>query len=188
MTPQQGADILLAAYKAEVDFRQRKFEDDGETRKNIERLATFLCGGGSKFGVMFCGLCGNGKTTLLYALQSAINYLSDSRVLPSDGLRIVDAKDVAQYAKDEKRFDGLRSATLLAIEDMGREPTEVLDFGNVLNPVTDLLEFRYNRQLFTVITTNLTAGQVSTKYGKRVADRFNEMLDVIVFENKSYRK
>ena len=77
---------------------------------------------------------------------------------------------------------------MIAIEDMGREATEVLDYGNVLNPVIDLIEYRYDNQLFTAITTNLTSKQVSEKYGKRIADRFNEMLEVIVFENATYRK
>lgn len=77
---------------------------------------------------------------------------------------------------------------MLGIEDMGREATEVIDFGNVLNPVIDLLEYRYNQQLFTFITTNLKADEVRKKYGDRIADRFNEMLEVIIFGNTTYRK
>lgn len=37
-------------------------------------------------------------------------------------------------------------------------------------------------------TTNLTAGEIRGKYGDRLADRFNEMLEVIVFRNGTYRK
>ena len=67
------------------------------------------------------------------------------------------------------------------------EPTEVVEYGNVLNPIIDLIEYRYLRQLFTLVTTNLTAEQIRKKYGNRIADRFNEMLEVIVFKNQSYR-
>lgn len=55
---------------------------------------------------------------------------------------------------------------MLAIEDMGREPTEVLDYGNILNPVIDLIEYRYDAQLFTVITTNLNKKEIRASMGQ----------------------
>lgn len=180
---------MKTAYQAEVEYRRRKFADDAETNKNIESFAKFLTSDVSKFGVLFCGLCGNGKTTLLRAFQNATNYLcsrgmfEDSKV----GISIVDAKEVAQYARDLKQFHSLRSRDMLAVEDMGREPTEVLEYGNVLNPVIDLLEYRYNEQLFTLITTNLQPKEIREKYGDRIADRFNEMFDKIIFNNSTYR-
>jgi hypothetical protein len=38
----QAADILLAAYQAEVEYRHRRFIEDKATKTNIERLAAFL--------------------------------------------------------------------------------------------------------------------------------------------------
>ena len=154
MTEAQATDLLTASYMAEVEYRRRRYERNAETENNISRLARILTSDNAKFGIMFCGVCGNGKTTLLYALQTAI-------------------LEIDKYG---------------AIEDIGREPTEMLDYGNVLNPIIDLIEYRYNNQLFTAITTNLTSEQISTKYGRRIADRFNEMLEVIIFKNPSYRK
>lgn len=77
---------------------------------------------------------------------------------------------------------------LLAIEDLGNEPAERNDYGNITNPIVDLLEYRYDNQLYTVITTNLTPQQITGKYGVRIADRFREMLDVVVFKGSSFRK
>ena len=190
MTEEQSTDFLMASYMAEVEYRHRMFIDDEHTRDNIRRLAKFLTSDNSKFGIMFCGICGNGKTTLLYALRSAINMINDCGGFEDrkTGMSIIDAKDIAHYAKDYRSFQELKMRPMIAIEDMGREATEVLDYGNVLNPVIDLIEYRYDNQLFTAITTNLTSKQVSEKYGKRIADRFNEMLEVIVFENAAYRK
>jgi DNA replication protein DnaC len=143
---------------------------------------------------MMCGTCGNGKTTLLYTLQSAINDLhrcghfeflgKEFRI----GLRIVDAKDITEIAKDLDELKQYRLQQMLAIDDLGKEPTEVLNFGNVVSPVVDLLEYRYNHQLFTVVTTNLTPKEIREKYGARIADRFNEMLEVIRFQDISYRR
>lgn len=190
MTEEQATAILLAAYQAEVEFRHRAFAADEPTRENCRRLAAYLTADNHKFGVMLCGICGNGKTTMLHAFQSATNWLSDKGCFGHErkGIRVVDAKEVVACAKDPKAFREIRSTDLLGIEDMGREASEVVDFGNVLNPVVDLLEHRYDRQLFTFITTNLKADEVRRKYGDRIADRFNEMLEVIVFGNTTYRK
>lgn len=190
MTEEQATDLLTAAYMAEVEFRHRQYVGDEGTKMNLSSLAKFLTSEHAKFGVMFCGVCGNGKTTLLYAFQSAINLLSRCGAFEdrNTGLMIIDAKDIAHYAKDFQRFRELKSKPMLAIEDMGREATEVLDFGNILNPVIDLIEYRYNCQLFTAITTNLTSDQVKKKYGRRIADRFNEMLEVLIFQNGTYRE
>lgn len=163
---------------------------DEATKANIEQLASFLVDAGSKFGVMLNGMCGNGKTTLLYAFQNLMNYLKDRGFFDNKnlGLSIIDAKEIVQYAKDVNRFRALRDREMIAIEDMGREPVEVLDYGNVLNPVIDLLEYRYNAQLFTMITTNLTPKEIRDRYGNRIADRFNEMFDKVIFANETYRK
>lgn len=189
MTEEQAYDTLLAAYQAEVDFRHRKYTEDAEVKRNISHLAKFLTSQTSKFGAMFCGLPGNGKTTLLYAFRNALNFLNRCGMFEKNtGIMVIDARELSQRAKDFKDFRDLKSREMLAIEDMGREATEVLDFGNVLNPVEELIEYRYDAQLFTMITTNLTSDQIVEKYGKRVADRFNEMLEVIVFKNSTYRK
>lgn len=191
LTQEQAEDVLTAAYQAEIDFRHRTFDDDEPTRENIKRVAKFLTDDNQKFGMIFLGLCGNGKTTMLYAFQQSVNYLNRNNVFADSsqvGIQIMDAKEIAGIAKDVKEFRTIKNRPMLAIEDMGREPTEVLDYGNVLNPVIDLIEYRYDAQLFTIITTNLNPEEIRAKYGARVADRFNEMLEKIVFKNKSYRK
>ena len=103
-------------------------------------------------------------------------------------MRIVDAKELVQVSRNIRDFNDLRRKSMLAIDDMGKEPAEVLDYGNVTNPVIDMIEYRYHHQLFTVITTNLDPEQIKKKYGTRVADRFREMLHVIVFQDISYRR
>ena len=76
---------------------------------------------------------------------------------------------------------------MIGIDDLGNEPAEILEFGNPIYPIVRLIEHRYNTQAFTFITTNLTPKEIREKYGARIADRFNEMLHVIVFRDISYR-
>lgn len=190
LTEEQTKDVLLAAYQAETEYRHRKFCYDEHTHENICNVARFLTGENEKFGMIFMGMSGNGKTTMLYALRNAINYLNGLNLFEDSsqvGLQVIDAKEIATIQKNVESFRTLKNRPMLAIEDMGREPTEVREFGNVLNPVIDLVEYRYDEQLFTIVSTNLNPKEVKQKYGERVADRFNEMLKPIIFKNKSYR-
>ena len=196
MTLEGAENLLTAAYMAEVESRHRKPMMDETTEKNIREVAEFLTARDTKFGMMFCGLCGNGKTTMLYAIQNATNYLRniehfDKKVWGNAdiGLQIVDSRKIIQLRnKDFSQWEKLRGRFMLGIDDLGTEPTEVMDYGNILSPLVELMEYRYDRQLFTILTTNVKPKDISEKYGARLADRFNEMLRVIVFENKSYRK
>lgn len=193
MTKEQAVQLMIAAYEAEVEFRHGTCRLDENTTKAINSLAECLTKQSPKFGLMFCGTCGNGKTTMLFALRSAISYLARAGYIQTDNstesssLLVVDAKDIVSYALVPNEMKKLAARRMLAIEDLGKEAAEVLDYGNVINPAVDLLEKRYDNQLFTVITTNLRAREIREKYGDRIADRFNEMLDVIIFKGNSYR-
>ncbi|MBE6299687.1 MAG: hypothetical protein E7083_05040 [Bacteroidales bacterium] len=173
--------LLTAAYRAEVASRNMKYQESEETNSAIKKMADALTTKSHKTGIVLCGTCGNGKTTLVRALQNSLIYLK-LRNLAEYGLPIMDAREVANRMKESK------TVPLLAIEDMGKEPTTKLDYGNILNPVIEVLEHRYNEQLFTVISTNLTAKEIKEKYGTRIADRFNEMMSVIIFTGKSFRR
>ncbi len=76
---------------------------------------------------------------------------------------------------------------MLAVDDVGIEPLEVMEYGNVVSPTVELLTRRYDGQLFTLLTTNLTPDGIRKRYGDRIADRLNEMAVVIPFKNPSYR-
>lgn len=191
LTAEQAERLLTAAYAAEVQYRGRKFEPDAFTRQNVRRLARFLTGETDKFGVMLCGTYGNGKTTLLYAFQNALAFVNSCMVLPEPydrGIEVADAVLFARDCADPEKFRYYRDRPMLALEDIGRDNERIMVYGTTVYPVTDLLEYRYARQLFTFITTNLTPDELRAKYGQRVCDRFNEM-EVIVFnKSDSYRK
>ena len=96
--------------------------------------------------------------------------------------------EILVYIDTELSEAEAKSVGVLCIDDVGLEPTEVLDYGNAINPVIEILEQRYQRQLFTFITTNLTPKQIREKYGDRIADRFNEMMKCIVYKNPTFRQ
>lgn len=136
------------------------------------------------------GTVGNGKSTLARAIGGLIGILYESTY--SDrrkAVRTVSALELADIAKNQpERFDSIKKAELLAIDDVGTEPSVVKVWGNEISPFADTIYYRYDRQLFTIMTSNLNAEELANKYGERIADRFAEMFDRIAFENHSYRK
>lgn len=51
----------------------------------------------------------------------------------------------------------------------------------------NLISYRYEHQLPTIITSNLTPQQISEVYGKRIGDRLKETTEIVHFLNGSYR-
>lgn len=190
MTAEQAAEALTAAYQAEVEYRRMEYKPDAYMADNIRRVACALTADKPPLGLMLCGTPGNGKTTMLLALQALVRWAGDIGLFGEDrvAITVVDAVQAAQQSREPRTFTQTLSRPVLAIEDIGREPAELLDYGNAISPVTSIIEHRYAEQLFTIITTNLTPKEVRSRYGDRVADRLNEMMQVIVFRNPTYRK
>lgn len=181
-------DYLVAAYLNELDkYNATLAEDTTETERVIDQAARWLVSD-RRLGLMLCGLCGNGKTTLMRAIAAVVNYLcSQTR----DHITIDGAMRLARLCSHddgEKEFNEISGCRLLAVDDFGEEPVEVMKFGSVITPMTDLILRRYNQHMFTIISTNLTPSEMAARYGARVADRLKEMMEVIVFRNESYRK
>ncbi len=174
---------------AEVASRRRQFVESDDLTARINDMADWLTNPEDKFCMILCGKYGNGKSTFVKALQQLLNLLEIMDDYNGTyGMQIMDAKDVVWLCHDDRsKWSKLCSKQMLAIDDLGTEDTQLKVYGNVINPVIDLLYKRYDEQLFTVITTNLLPDEIRKKYGDRVADRFNEMSCRIVFTNPSYR-
>ena len=134
---------------------------------------------------------GNGKTTWAKALQLLVSGLNLKN--PINNLYYVfllcNDKDLAMRSKGNySDWKNVMRYQLMIVDDLGTEPREVMEFGNVYTPLIDLITTRYEEQLYTIFTTNLTPAQLEEKYGKRIVDRLNEMVETVVFENESYRR
>jgi DNA replication protein DnaC len=181
---------IQAAIMEEVESRHRTFELSNSFQERIRKMAQWLANDNAKNGMMLCGTCGNGKTTFIKAVQRLFNLfrLPDSYNNSTFGIKLITAKDIVNlYKSNFKSWKDLAKSPMIAIDDLGCEPTELLDFGNVSNPVIDLLSIRYDEQLTTLISTNLTPAEIRAKYGDRIADRLNEMMERIHFDNATFR-
>jgi len=183
--------LLKHFYKEEVGKRNRNFKEADFVYNAITIVARMLTNYNSaRFGALFCGLPGGGKTTLLRAIQQANNYLRDRGHINREwGMRLTTATELCSLARaQDNDFSTLQNYTILGIDDAGREPIEVKSFGNALNPIVETLEKRYAEQLTTFITSNYPAPKIQELYGARVGDRLREMCEFVPFTNeKSFR-
>lgn len=96
---------------------------------------------------------------------------------------------VEQYAHQETRLSVKYTtpAPILIIDDLGTEPTEIKQFGNSRLPLVDVLTRRYEKQLPTIVTSNLSDSGMAKIYGPRIVDRLNEMCEKVHFGGASFR-
>lgn len=138
---------------------------------------------------MLAGGVGTGKTTLLTACQYFFLDMQDYKLLPwSTGIRMKTAKSLLESFQNGYSAKYYFNEPLLAIDDLGTEPLETINFGSVKTPIIDLLEYRYSHRLVTFVSTNLSSKEREEKYGNRIADRFEQMFLKIVFNEDSYRR
>lgn len=182
-------EMLYMFYKSEVERRKIIFKSDSETISKIEKAAKWLCGD-YKVGLLIYGSVGSGKTTLAKAICNLIGVLYYSS-LSSDRRSVyrISALDLAKKVlEDPNSYSRLKSEDMLFIDDLGTEPESVKSWGNEFSPVTELIYARYDKQLFTIATSNLADKDFKERYGERIADRMEEMFERIHYNQKSYRE
>lgn len=196
LTKDNLKNMLTLCYEREVARRGKKMANSATLQSVLETVASIIHDNlennceNKKFGIILCGKPGNGKTTCLYAIKNLIIFLSKKFLLQkTTSMYSLTAKEIAEAYKtgNQEKIKQLKLEYMLGIDDLGWDPTEIMCFGNIETPLIDILETRYQQRKFTVITTNCTPEEIKNKYGNRMADRFREMMEVIVFNLESYR-
>ena len=137
MSEDEAYAYLLAAMMAEVEYRHRRFCTSEDMENQLQEIAHWLTSSSPKFGLLLCGGCGNGKSTMLRALQQLLNNMRIPKSFndSTNGIQIVDAKYIAYLCKNNyEAYRKLISVDMLGIDDLGTEPSEVMDYGNVYTP------------------------------------------------------
>ncbi|EOA55602.1 hypothetical protein HMPREF1214_03725 [Bacteroides sp. HPS0048] len=96
-------------------------------------------------------------------------------------MRGKDALDLYTYNNGNPRT--------ICFDELGREPRPAKYFGTELNVMQYIFQCRYElrREALTHVTTNLTVEEIQDKYGAYIADRINEMFNVIRLDGASRR-
>ena len=91
--------MLRGCYMAEVELRGGKYSEDEHLHVTMRNIAEYLTTPAmGRFGMMFCGLVGNGKTTMVRALNEAVKWWSAMTGFgrASKEIKIIAAKEVMQ--------------------------------------------------------------------------------------------
>lgn len=159
-----------------------------------EKINTALQG---NQGVYLHGSAGTGKTYIMYALLKNI-ILTSQEVYSTQGIyevrnlfRVVEMPTLAMALKtytvrDEDPTDTIslyKDCTYLFIDDLGAE--KMTDF--LFESFYQIINYRYNQMLPTIITSNYSLKEISEKINDRIASRIAEMCTVIKLEGEDKR-
>ncbi len=203
-TTEQVYTMLYASCKAEVNARMRQFSPLNKYKHHLWDIANWLTSNDSTFGLFLSGNRGNGKTTIMRALQTLYGYLHSDETshvgeelyrLPYQGFRIITGKDLVLLAKAYNNptkenndmiaeYNHIKNIEVLCIDDLGAEPRESIHYGDIITAVTDIIHYRYQEQFCTMATSNLSADEIAGYYDKRFADRLREMAHIVNFGNE----
>lgn len=139
-------------------------------------------------GILFGGLVGTGKTILLQAFVGVYSMLSNRQY------SYIGTDEIKDFIRQYDREWWQRR--IIMLDDIGREPMEMKDWGNKTLPIPYVIAIRYDSGGLTFGTTNFPlAPAIGYKgrslqefYGEYIIDRMRSMFNFIVYPGETRRK
>jgi DNA replication protein DnaC len=134
--------------------------------------------------LLLLGGYGCGKTHL----AAAIANFAVSMGVPTLFLTVPDLLDALRFSFDsedttfEERFDEIRNARLLVLDDFGTQNTT----GWAQEKLFQIVNYRYINKLSTVITTNLLLDEIEPRIRSRLSDP--ELVTAVEIKAPDYRR
>ncbi len=142
--------------------------------KAYDRVAEWLADSGGN-GLMLVGNCGTGKTLLAAKVLPILFLRNYGRTL-----RVFGASEI------NRREEEVMRCPCKVIDDVGVEDAK-RDFGEVRNVFANVVDKAEKCGDTLIITTNLTADEITAKYGERTFDRLRALVRVVGMEGRSKR-
>lgn len=169
--------VLQESYRALVNATGHEING---TPEYLGIVARWLCGQG-KSGLLLYGGYGLGKTTTLRAIQYTMRFLC-----PDKEVRYYLSKQVVGLNTDDLK--SLRTGdALVMVDELGREQNERREYGNISEPLIEIIRYREDKGLPTILASNLVDEEFSEKYGPYIRDRLFGSFSRIYYDGKSFR-
>lgn len=188
LSPENFKELFMI--RAEQSMIARKiikpFEIDDNNREVINQLYYWLtrkkCIMNQELGIIVNGAYGCGKSILMEAFCMVFNDITPSE---RGKVTTVHAIELAEQIKKVGVIPYARVPML--IHDLGREKWEMKDFGNSINPISDLLALRAEYGSMTFGTTNMTKDEFGTAYKGFITKRIFEHVNLLFLPGKDRR-
>jgi len=139
-------------------------------------------------GIMLIGKYGCGKTVIMESVASMYNTVIRELHIQRPLLKFIKSTELLDTLKEKS----IKSFSLfpLVIDEFGREPKQIMDFGNLRSPLIELLCERYDTGGWTHGTSNFTLDTLcqDNQYGKMTGDRLKSMFNFIELKGDSRRQ
>jgi hypothetical protein len=139
-------------------------------------------------GIMLMGKYGCGKTIIMQSLVEMYNTVIHSLHIQRPLLKFFKSSDLQNILKGKP--SNFYSKMPLVIDEFGREPKQIMDFGNLRSPMIELLCERYDTGAWTHGTSNFTLETLCSEnqYGKMTGGRLKSMFNFIELKGESRRR
>lgn len=143
--------------------------------------------------ICILGCTGSGKTMTMnimsqYMLYDNIAYIRNG-VNMSFFYTVYSARDiVSEYLKSG--YPGIAKFMIMGnmcIDDIGSEIESPTHYGSKLDVISEVIEQRYNKGLFTHFTSNLNQEQLKERYNDRVYSRIVDQANIVIMNDCDYR-
>ena len=188
-TKKQGRfDMIREAL--ETAWRRHGLDEEPQI---VEKVAEAISDGK---GVTLVGSIGSGKTMRLEAICKALGYQ-----FFSSGEMIRMVRELQEKMGEstgfkmalltsKKEFSDAKDHAL-AIDDMGKEPTELVAYGTRHDYMVEAIEERYavwkRYGWITIISTQMSPEEIRKRYPAHIADRIGEMTVPVFLARRSRR-
>lgn len=138
-------------------------------------------------GILLQGKYGCGKSLMMESYSYLQNHLIEKLDLKFRKMHYLNSQELLNRLKTDEFKDYL--ARPLTIDELGREPKRILDFGNSITPMINLLGARADTATITHGTTNFSYERLASPdyYGAMIGDRLKAMFNFIFLDGESRR-
>lgn len=136
-----------------------------------------------KNSLLFVGGTGTGKTHLAAAIANLLVERGIQTRFATFQSHLDEIKKEFDQSGQRHYLDDIKGTPVLVIDDLGKEMKT--DWTQSI--LYDLINYRYEHILPTIITTNLSANGIATHVGGAVWSRLQEMCDSVVMQGEDYR-
>lgn len=184
--------VSFGTYNLLQQNQKINFEIDKYVEPIIQQLFFYLTRdsqfvGDLNKGIMLQGKFGCGKTVIMETFMTIHNHIVNLFGVQRPLITFIKSLDL----QDKLMNQTMQSFVLrpLIIDEFGREPKTIQDFGNILRPISELLSLRSDNGSITHGTTNFILNTLSNNdnYGGMIADRLKMMFNFITMEGDSRR-